>query len=197
MEAAREPVQTPSKLRMIKLPLWVSLVLLLMLLASVGYLALYQREAERRQEAAVHEVTARASSESAAASVRAQEAFTRETEETYRLFGTTLAWSVRSALMRKNLDEIDQYFGELVKHERVRLVLLADASGNVVVTTDRNFKGAPFAQHFPAALLEQKSVAIEPADGQMKRLVMPIQGLNERLGTAMLVYQPSPVGPTR
>ena len=190
---SEQAVQKPSRLRTVKLPLWVSLLLLLMFLTTLGYLALSQREAARRQEAAVQDLTSRFTAEKTAAAAQAQEAFTRQSEAAYRLFGTALAWSVRDALMRKNLDEIDQYFGELVKDERIRLVLLADATGNVIVSTDRNFKGAPFAQHFPAAALEHKSVSIESAEGQMKRLVMPIQGLNERLGTALLVYQaPAP-----
>jgi len=187
--APDKAASAPSKLRTTKVPLWVALVLAGMLLAALAASAIYQRNSERRYEIAAQELTQKLDKEKAAVQSLAQEALTRHGEEAHRLFGTALAWAVRSALMRGNYDEIDQYFTELVRNQRIRLILLADNNGKVVLATDRDLKGANFGQHFPAALLDEPAVAIHAGEGQLRRLVMPIQGLSARMGTALLVYE--------
>lgn len=174
-----------------KLPLWLGLLLMVVMLAGVtagAWSMITARETERRLSEERQLLVQKLEADTSAARREMQETMTRQTREVQGLFGTALAWAVRSAMLRNNLDEIDQYFGELVKNPRIALVLLADADGKVLRTTDRRFLDTSFSQHFPADLLQGADVSIHAADGNLTRLVLPIQGLTSRLGTVLLVY---------
>ena len=186
---AESNAAAPSKLRTIRLPLWVTLVAVALLVAAVVWHLVSQRQADQRQELAVQAVTQKLNAEHAALQARAREAFSSHSEDAHRLFGTALSWAIRSALTRNDYGEIEQYFSELVKNQRIRLAVLSDPEGKLVLATDGNMKGSAFTQHFPAALLNERAVAVHPGEGQLKRLVMPIQGLSAPLGTALVVYE--------
>ena len=196
--AARQPAdyapareRSPlAKLQDIRLPLWVSLALLLLLVIVFAWGRITAGAAERRLAAERQALAQQVQAERAALQREAQETLARETRDLQQLFGSALAWSVRSALLRNNLDEIDQYFTELVKNPRVTLVLLADNDGKVLRASDRKFLETPFGEHFPAEYLKSEGVAVHPGEGRQQRLVLPIQGLTARLGTVLLVYLP-------
>ncbi|THF60520.1 hypothetical protein [Pseudothauera rhizosphaerae] len=192
-ESAPEPLPLPprkrgaslARLNEIKLPLWVSLALLVLLLLVFAWksfsVATVERGVEAERQALIGQRTA--------AEEEARSAVLRTSDATHALFGTALAWAVRGDMIRNNLDQIDQYFNELVKAERIRLVLLADPAGKVLVSSDRAFVDAPLPPAFPASLLEVPDVTVQPAAAPAERqLVIPIQGLNTRLGTVILVY---------
>jgi len=184
-------VARPSPLAMlhtIKLPLWVGLVLLALLAGVFIWKQIEVGGAERRLAAERQVLIEKTEADKAALQHSAQETLASQSAEIYQLFGTALAWNVRSAMMRKNYDEIDQYFSALVKHDRIQLALLADPAGKVLVASDRKYLESRFSDHFPAALLQQPGVTIHPGEGKERRLVLPIQGLNSQLGTVVLTY---------
>lgn len=179
-----------SLLQRTKLPLWVSLLLLVLLAAAVAWAFYAAGASERRLAAQQQELTQKLEVERTTMRREAEESLVRQTRELETLFGAALAWSVRSALLRNNLDEIDQYFGDLVKNPRIPLVLLADAEGKVLRATDRKYLDTAFEANFPAELLTGTDVAVHLDEGRRKRIVLPIQGLTSRLGTVLLVYSP-------
>jgi hypothetical protein len=71
------------------------------------------------------------------------------TDEAQRQFGMALAWAVRGEMIRNNLDQVDQFFGEIVKLPHTERVLLADATGTVRVSTDRRHLGAALTTLVP------------------------------------------------
>lgn len=183
--------QKPSSLARLqhaRLPAWVSLLLLVALVIVAAWAAYAVSAAERRLSHERQQLEQKFEADSSAIRREAQELITRQTQDMQLLFGTALAWSVRSAMLRNNLDEIDQYFGDLVKNPRIALVLLADADGKVLRTTDRKYLDAQFSTHFPEDLLKVENVVIRPDEGDRIRLVLPIQGLTARLGTVVLLY---------
>lgn len=178
------------RLQQAKLPLWAGLVLLILLIIVFAWNRLGTGSAERRLAEERQQLTEKLEADRSAMQREAQEALARQTQDMQILFGTALAWSVRSAMLRNNFDEIDQYFVDLVKNPRITLALLADADGKVLRTSDRKYLDTPFSEHFPAELLKGGDVAVHPDEGARKRLVLPIQGLTSRLGTVLLVYSP-------
>ena len=183
-----DPPRTLSRLRTIKVPLWVPSVLLVALALAVIAYPLATRNAERERKALVLKVTEHAAAEHATLNRQAEAALGRASDQTHRLFGVALAWAIRSAWMRDNFDQLEQYVAELVKHERLQLVVLADADGRIVLSSDLNLKGSGFARHFPETLLGDATVTVHDAGGRTRRMTIPIQGLNSRLGTALVVY---------
>jgi hypothetical protein len=180
-----------AKLQEVKLPLWVSLALLALLIIVFAWGRWTAGVGERRLATERQQLTQQVEAERAAMQREMHETLARELRELQNLFGHALAWSVRSAMLRNNLDEIDQYFTDLVKNPRVTLVLLADNGGKVLRASDRKYLEVPFTDHYPAELLKVEGVNVQPDEGNRQRLVLPIQGLTERLGTVLLVYTPT------
>lgn len=175
-----------------KLPAWVSLVLLLILFGVIGWSVFATNANERRFAEERQRLDQKLAADVGDARRQMQEALSDQTREMRGLFGTALAWAVRSSMLRENLDEIDQYFMELVKNPHIALVLLADSEGKVLRSTDRKYLETQFATHFPPALLQDAGVSIHAGAGNAVRLVLPIQGLTSRLGTVLLEYTGTP-----
>ena len=171
-----------SKLRRVKLPLWAFLLVLVLLSGAAIERHLALLESEERSLAQRQEHTRRMELQTSA-----MEAAARESEQARLLFGDALAWAIRSALVHDNVREVDQYFAELVKNDRVKLALLVNARGKILASSDRQFRGKSFADHFPRELLKAEQISLH-GDGDEKRVVLPIRGLTSRLGTALVVY---------
>jgi len=103
-----------------------------------------------------------------------------------------LAWAVRGELIRNNLDQVDQFFNEMVRMERVERVVLAGQDGKVLLSSDKRFQGGDFAALYPAELLGAPQVAVLAGAEGKKRLVLPVMGLSARLGTVVMDYAPVP-----
>jgi hypothetical protein len=173
-----------ARLNQVKLPLWVTLVLLIVFLGLFAAREFTLRGREDRVNDERRAVAQQLEVEQAA-----RRASTRHVSDAaYQLFGKAFAWAVRSALLRRNLDEIEQYFAAITANPQIRLAVLVDQRGKILLASDRQLQDAQFTAHFPAALLETTDVAIQPGDAGQSRLVLPIQGLNRRLGTVLVIY---------
>jgi hypothetical protein len=177
-----------SRLTTTRVPVWVPIVLLVLLVLALLWRQIGVSGAERRFAAERQALVQQAEADRSARETQARAALAQSSDDAHVLFGTALAWSVRSAMIRRNLDEVDQYIVTLAQHPRIALVLLADPQGTILLASDRSLLKAPFAKHFPAALLEAQAVEVHPAEGEERRLILPIQGLTERLGTMLVVY---------
>lgn len=132
-------------------------------------------EAEERREALVE---------------RAELEVDRRTEELLRLSAIPLAWAVRTEMLRRDLGQVDGYLTEFVQERGVEQAVLAGARDTVLVATDRRLQGTRFSQHFPAELLERDQATVEPVEQGRLRVVVPIMGINRRLGTLVVRYRP-------
>jgi hypothetical protein len=179
---ALKPPSAFTRLRRTKLPLWVVLLLLVMSVAAAyqGARILTERELRSRLATLVQQPDIE--------SVQRYEVLRRQNEELQLVFGTALAWAVRASMMRNNLDQVEQYFEELVKTPSIQLAVLADRNGKVLVSSNRRLHGERFSAHFPARLLSAQEVTLERVGEKERRLTLPIQGFTKRLGTVMLVY---------
>jgi hypothetical protein len=81
---------------------------------------------------------------------------------------------------------------DLVKLEGVEGVTVAQADGSVAVASDRRHLGAAFGSLYAERYLtEEQITAEETAPGQWL-LVVPVMGLNARLGTVAIDYRAPP-----
>ena len=113
----------------------------------------------------------------------------RRSEEDLRLFSTPLSWAIRRELMASNLDQVDQYFTDLVKIKGIESAVLANADGKIIVASDRKELAETFSSLYPgSSYLQAKEIRVErTANGEL-RSIIPILGLNQQLGTLVLVY---------
>lgn len=184
-----------EKLRGTRLPLWVSLVLLALLAIGFGWHSFALNRAETRLEDERQSMTAQFQSDRSALVAQVRQRAEAQAADTQRRFGQALAWAVRGEMIRNNLDQVDQFFNEIIKLEGVGRVILAGADGKVLVSSDRKFLSGDAAALHPAGALENDGIVIlDDAEGG-KLMAIPIMGLNARLGTVLLSYRPSAVLP--
>lgn len=180
-----------AKLAAVKLPLWVSLALVILWAISFGWQSLAQKRLEAKLDTDRAAMTAQADTDRQALlgqlRTRAQEASAASLRE----FGTALAWAVRGEMIRNNLDQVDQFFTEIVKLPGTERALLAGVDGKVVVSTDRRHLGVEARTVVPPEALALPQVTVRSeADGTLL-LVVPVMGLNDRLGTVFVSRQPA------
>ena len=178
----------PSMLQRVKVPLWAFLAVVLLLIAMTVARQMAASEADRQVAAERQEQAAKLDAEKRAIEAAAGEKLARHSEHAHLLFGDALAWAIRSALVRNDVSEVDQYFAELVKNKRVTLAVLANASGRIVASSDRRFFGKSFGDHFAPELLKTDRISLHAGDGDQRQVVLPIRGLTSRLGTALVAY---------
>lgn len=174
-----------GRLTAVKLPLWVGLALLILWAISFGWQSLAQKRLEAKLDTERAAMTAQAANDRQALLGQLRARTGAASEASLREFGTALAWAVRGEMIRTNLDQVDQFFTEVVKLPGTERALLADADGKVVVSTDRRHLGVEASTVVPPeALLPEVTVRSE-ADGTLL-LVVPVMGLNDRLGTVFV-----------
>lgn len=176
-----------GKLHKLKIPLWVLLAVAAVLVAVAIQRQSAVMEAQQQLTAQRQALQQQFETDRAAIEARAGETYRKELEQARLLFGSSLSWAVRSALLHRKLDEVDQYFTELVQTGGVKVAVLADAKGKIIASTDRKLQGTRFRERFPAEFLEVTNIAFR-TDAGSNRLVLPIRGLTSRLGTVVISY---------
>ncbi len=182
-------------LRETKLPLWVSLLLVVLLVVVFIWARVAIGAAEARLERERQALSAKFEADRAALLARLKDFTARQDEAAQRRFGTALAWAVRGELIRNNLDQVDQFFNALVRLQGVERVVLAAQDGKIVLASDKRWQGSDFSALYPAALLATAEVSVLPGAEGKRRLVAPVFGLSARLGTLVMDYTP-PAAPT-
>ena len=176
-----------------RLPLWVSLLLALLLVIVFIWSRVSIGAAEARLESERQEMTRKFESDRAALLARLKDYTVRQDDESQRRFGMALAWAVRGELIRNNLDQVDQFFNEMVRMARVERVVLAGPDGKLLLSSDKRYQGGDFSTLYPAELLATSQVAVLAGAEGKKQVVVPVMGLTARLGTVVMDYAPMPM----
>ena len=180
-----------AKLTAVKLPLWVGLALLILWAISFAWQSLAQKRLEAKLETDRAAMTAQADNERQALLAQLRTRAGEASEASLREFGTALAWAVRGEMIRNNLDQVDQFFTEIVRLPNTERAVLAGTDGKILVSTDRRHVGADAAALVGAEALQQGQVSVRAAQDGARDLVIPVMGLNSRLGTVIVTSRPA------
>lgn len=181
-----------TRMQTMRVPVWTLLLAAVIVLLLLVWKQTAVSSVEADLQTRMKTLTEQSSAERTALLDSANTAIRQNSDAAHVLMGTTLAWSIRGEMIRGNLGQIDEFFADLVRNERIQLVALVDPAGRIVLASDRKLQDAMFAEHFPAGLLDATAVSVHAGESASRYLLMPIQGLNSRLGSALLVYTPEP-----
>jgi hypothetical protein len=120
----------------------------------------------------------------------ANERITDNTTYLLRTLMMPFAWSVRTAMLSGNVEQVDQYLFQFVQEPNFELLVVADAKGKIISTTNQKYKGEAFESHFNPALLRAEDITLDTSDSASIKMATPIMGLNSKLGTLYAVYKP-------
>jgi len=175
-----------SRLTRTRLPLWISLALLLLWLLTLGWHSLALSRAEAQLEKDREAMTSQFEVDRGTLLGQLRTRMADDSDEAQRQLGMALAWAVRGEMIRNNLDQVDQFFGEIVKLPNTERVLLAGSDGKVLVSTDRRHLGAEATTLVAPELLLLPQVTVRSEADGSRILVVPVMGLNTRLGTVIV-----------
>lgn len=160
----------------------------LVILAAIGGVYLWKDVDLNRAERQIAVQKEQFAAQKAELLRKSAELYAQDKKDALSLFSIPLAWVVRREMISENLDQIDQYFTELVKIKGFSRIVLAKADGVVALSSDRKFLGAKFDSIYPAEHLTAEQTQILGSPPGQYLLVVPIMGLNKRLGTLVISY---------
>lgn len=173
-----------SPLNLIKKPVVYVPLLLLALFLIILLIMSSSKNAQLR------DAEEQAAAEREALVVRANQRITENNTYFLRTLMMPFSWAVRTALLSGNVEQVDQYLYQFVQEKNFELILVADAKGQIISTTNQKYKGEDFANHFEASLLSADEIMVNAADSTSIKVASPIMGLNSKLGTLYAVYKP-------
>jgi len=104
-------------------------------------------------------------------------------------FGQILSWAVRGELIRNNIDQIEQYFGEVVRMKDTERVDLIDSEGQLLVSTDKRFQESKANDVYPKEILNLQKIMLNSDVNNSKLLAIPVMGLNKKIATVIVSYK--------
>ena len=118
--------------------------------------------------------------------------------QTIGLAAVTLGWAVRAEMMRDDLEDVQEYMQQLAKRPGVRRALVAKEDGGVIAASDLDSRGRKLKEAVQDPPPESSAVQVLPRPEGVLRLVIPVMGLEARLGTLIVEYERPvlPAGPT-
>jgi len=96
---------------------------------------------------------------------------------------TVFSWSVRSEMLRGNIDNLNQLFNVFIKDSGASLIQLINAEDNtILISSDKKFEGGKF--NIPSDINLNGPTTVT---GSSKVIVYtPVMGFNERIGLLMV-----------
>lgn len=173
-----------------QLPSWTLLVFLGVLLLVFIWKQIAVNQAESRLEKGQAQIEQQLEEKSRELVTKAREYADSQYKKEEERFGQVLAWAVRGELIRSNLDQIDQYLSELVKMKDTERVVLVSDEGKLLVSTDKKLITEEASNLYPKDILNLQTITVKSDVGGKKLLVVPVMGLNKRLATIIISYNP-------
>jgi hypothetical protein len=119
---------------------------------------------------------------------RMDEELSKRTNTLISLSTITMLWALRSELLRENYVQVEQYIHQIVKEKGVNQVAFIDRDGNVKLASNKKWEGKPYGEFFKEDIKGMEEMTIHDRENGEKLIVAPVTGVNEKLGTAIIVY---------
>jgi hypothetical protein len=105
------------------------------------------------------------------------------------LLSKPLVWSIRSEMLRGNLEQVNLLVSNLVKEKNFKYIHLIGPDGNVLLSTNKTLEGKPLnIEKAKAVIASDTTTLINEAENVMV-VVAPVMGYDSRLATLVFGYQ--------
>lgn len=183
-EATDRPPPGPASTTRSNRPFWIAIGVLVLLL--IGMYAW--------KVASVNRIEDRLAEQQQAWEQGARHAVQQNTRAMLGLAAVPLGLSAREEAMSRNYGLMQERFERLLREPGVERVLFASANDSIAVSTDRSLIGKPLSSAIPAQYSRPVGTNVVVEDGAYQAVV-PITGLNERLGVVVLTFRQATVEP--
>lgn len=166
-------------------------------LAVIGILAVSSVVLAVWLAIAAHNAHSRLESQRASLVQSGTDAMGAQSAALLKLSALPLGWAMRAALLKDDFHTVDTYLQHMIRQPHVTGAALIGPDGRVRLAGNRKLEKMAVAEALPGVSIaaEQPAVVTMGAD---VRVVVPVMGLDRRLGTLVLGYEvplPSEWGP--
>jgi len=105
-----------------------------------------------------------------------------------KLLAKPIIWALRSEMMQGNLSQVNLYLNDLVKEKDFQEIVVANAKGTIVSSTNKKDEGQPFSTIGKESSLSSDNTNLENVSDSLLIMTSPIMGFNNRLGTLYIKY---------
>jgi hypothetical protein len=117
-----------------------------------------------------------------------REELRQKTDALLRLSTMPFLWALRSELQRENYTQVEQYIHQFVKEKGVTEVAYIDRDSYVRLASNKKWEGKPYNNFFKEDIKGVEDMTMyDRGDGE-RLIVAPVTGINDKLGTAIIVY---------
>ena len=107
-----------------------------------------------------------------------------------KLLAKPLVWSIRSEMLRGNLEQVNIYTNDMVKEKNFQFIYLISPGDSMLISTDKKFQGQSAKGMFDDKLLKTDSLVVENNDNKTLTIFAPVIGYDSRLATLVYRYAP-------
>ena len=111
-----------------------------------------------------------------------------------RLLCKPLVWSIRSEMLRGNMEQVNLLISDLVKEKNFLYIHLVDSQGKVFLSTNKKMEGQPVANAQIEQALTADSTVVLNEEGNVITVISSVMGYDKQLATLVLSYQPEVFG---
>ena len=108
----------------------------------------------------------------------------------YSLVAQTFSWTIRKEMMNDNLEPVNNYFNILVKNKDVQELFLTDASGKIILSTNKKNQDKMFGDLYDPKMIRTDEVKSFQAEDNSLFVASPVFGYDKRLGTLVMKIDP-------
>jgi hypothetical protein len=117
----------------------------------------------------------------------ARAAMVEQSSELLRLTATPMALAIRAELLANDIGDIDAYMNKLITEKFVKRIVLVDAAGTVVSSTNIKLKDQAAAAALPGVDLTMTEPHTTTAGADL-RIVVPVMDFERLIGSLVLDY---------
>ena len=113
-------------------------------------------------------------------------------KEGLRLMALPMGWALHGALVRGNLNDVNQYIETLVKEKNIQRLEVLNEKGIVAASTNKQLEGQPVSTPGNPTYRGSDSTQVFSVNDTTLVLTHPIFGYARKLGTLVITYRLRP-----
>ena len=110
-------------------------------------------------------------------------------QEMMMLIARPMVWSIRSEMLRGNLEQVDMFTTDMVRMRNFQFIYLIEPNGHILIATDKRMEGQQFEERFQQEILKVESTVVFQEEDNLLVMAAPVMGYDRRLATLVVAYR--------
>lgn len=112
-------------------------------------------------------------------------------QELLKLVAKPFVWSIRTEMLRGNLEQVNILITDMVKENNFIYIHLIEPNGNVLLSTNKRIEGQQIGEEIDRTLLNVDSSVIKYNNQNEFVVAAPVMGVDRRLAMLVFGYTPT------